>query len=32
MTLTALIEKVRLKAPSMKGRGVAFAIESIANF
>ena len=31
MCLTALIEKVRIKAPSMKARGVAFAIESIAN-
>jgi hypothetical protein len=26
-----VIEKVKIKAPSMKARGVAFAIEAIAN-
>lgn len=30
-SLTALIQKVKTKAPSMKPRGVAFVIESIAN-
>lgn len=27
----AVIDRVRIKAPSMKARGVAFAIEAIAN-
>ena len=31
MVLNQLVEKVRLKTASMKPRGVAFAIESIAN-
>jgi hypothetical protein len=26
-----VIDRVRIKAPSMKARGVAFAIEAIAN-
>ena len=30
-TTLAVIEKVKIKAPSMKARGVAFAIEAIAN-
>jgi hypothetical protein len=26
-----LVQRVKTKSPSMKGRGVAFAVESIAN-